>query len=218
MSRLKKFIRITTHIIIYSVLGAFFLIGIVRTGILVYSRPRTFFPESVPEGQVALVLGAGLNRDGSPGVVLRDRVDAAAELYFLGKVQKLLMSGDNLSRYYNEPGAMFDYALSLGIPAEDIVLDYAGSRTYDSCFRAAEIFSVKKLIVVTQAYHLPRAIFLCNAFNINAYGVPADEANYNRRGYTFWWAREIMASSVAIWDVYIAKPEPILGQPEPIFP
>jgi SanA protein len=218
MTFLKNFVRIIFHSLIYLTIAGFFLIGLLRTGMLIQSRPKTFLPESVPETPIALVLGAGLNRDGTPGVVLRDRVETATDLYFSGKVEKLLMSGDNTSQYYNEPGAMQAYALSLGVPEEDIVLDYAGRRTYDSCYRAREIFGIERLIVVTQAFHLPRALFLCNAFEIDASGVTADDANYNRRGYIFWWTREILASSVAFWDVYIAQPEPILGQPEPIFP
>jgi SanA protein len=108
------------------------------------------------------------------------------------------MSGDNSSQFYNEPGPCKTYALSLGVPEQDIVLDYAGRRTYDSCYRAQAIFGVEQLIVVTQAFHLPRAIFLCNAFDIDVSGVAADDANYNRRGYVFWWTREIFASTVAV--------------------
>ena len=218
MTLIQKIIRFLVHLIIYTFLGGFFIIGLLRVGMLVQSRSKTYLPDNVPSAPIALVLGAGLNRDGTPGVVLRDRVETAAELYTLGKVDKLLMSGDNSSEYYNEPGAMQEYALSLGIPAEDIVLDYAGRRTYDSCYRAQAIFGVDHLIVVTQAFHLPRAIFLCNAFDINVTGVTADEANYNRRNYTFWWVREILASTVAYWDVLISQPVPILGEPEPIFP
>lgn len=218
MTTLKNFLRILTHIILYAFLGGFFLVGMLRAAMLIHGRPKTHLPQNAPEAPVALVLGAGLNRDGSPGVVLRDRVEMAASLYFSGKVDKLLMSGDNSSQFYNEPGAMQTYALSLGVPEEDIVLDYAGRRTYDSCYRARAIFGVDQLVVVTQAFHLPRALFLCNAFEINATGVAADDANYNRRGYIFWWTREILASTVAVWDVYISQPEPILGSPEPIFP
>jgi len=218
MTLIKKIIRFLVHLIIYTFLGGFFIIGLLRVGMLVQSRSKTYLPDNVPSAPIALVLGAGLNRDGTPGVVLRDRVETAAELYTLGKVDKLLMSGDNSSEYYNEPGAMQEYALSLGVPAEDIVLDYAGRRTYDSCYRAQAIFSVDQLIVVTQAFHLPRAIFICNAFDINVTGVTADDANYNRGNYTFWWVREILASTVAYWDVWILQPEPILGEPEPIFP
>ena len=218
MNILRKFFRFVIHFCLYAVIGAFFVTGVLRTGILIQGRSMTYLPADVPEAPVALVLGAGLNRDGSPGVVLRDRVKTAAELYFAGKVEKLLMSGDNTSMFYNEPGAMQEYALSLGVPQVDIVLDYAGRRTYDSCYRAKAIFGIEELIVVTQAFHLPRALFLCNAFEIDASGVAADDANYNRRSYTFWWVREILASGVAYWDVWIAQPQPILGDPEPIFP
>jgi SanA protein len=215
---IRKFFRFTLHLCLYGVIGGFFIIGLLRTGILIQGRSMTYLPADVPAAPVALVLGAGLNRDGSPGVVLRDRVRTAAELYFAGKVDKLLMSGDNTSMFYNEPGAMQEYALSLGVPQVDIVLDFAGRRTYDSCYRAKAIFGIEELIVVTQAFHLPRALFLCNAFDIDASGVAADDANYNRRSYTFWWVREILASGVAFWDVWIAQPVPILGDPEPIFP
>ena len=216
--KIKKFSRILFHSVIYIVLAGFLLTGLMRAGMLLFASPKTFLPSEVPEAPVALVLGAGLNRDGTAGVVLRDRVEKAAELYFAGKVEKLLMSGDNSTQYYDEPGAMRDHALSLGVPDEDIVLDFAGRRTYDSCYRAREIFGVEDLVVVTQAFHLPRAIFLCNAFDIEVSGVPADDANYHLSSYTYWWAREILASVYAYWDVLIAHPTPILGDPEPIFP
>lgn len=215
---IRKAFRFGLHAIIYLVLAGFFVTGLLRTGILIFGRSRTFLPEKVPQAPVALVLGAGLNRDGTPGVVLRDRVETAADLYFSGKVEKLLMSGDNTTPFYNEPGAMEGHALSLGVPAEDIVLDYAGRRTYDSCFRAQTIFGVDRVIIVTQAFHLPRALFLCNALEVDANGVTADEADYNRASYTFWWIREILASGKAYWDIFVSQPEPILGNPEPIFP
>jgi SanA protein len=97
------------------------------------------------------------------------------------------------------------------------VLDFAGRRTYDSCYRAKAIFGLDELIVVTQAFHLPRALFLCNAFDIQAAGVVADDANYRLRSYTYWWVREIFATLKAYWDVWVAHPVPILGDPEPIF-
>lgn len=218
MTIIRNALRILLHGVLYLIFTGFLLIGLLRTGMLIYGRTKTHLPANVPQAPVALVLGAGLNQDGTPGVVLRDRVDTAAELYFSGKVDKLLMSGDNTTPYYNEPGAMFLYALSLGVPEENVVLDYAGRRTYDSCYRARAIFGLEKLVVVTQAYHLPRALFLCNALDIEAYGVTADRANYNRYRYTFWWFREILASINAYWDIFITPPVPVLGNPEPIFP
>lgn len=216
--KLKKISSILFHSLIYLVLTGFLLTGLMRAGMLLFAAPKTFLPDKVPNAPVALVLGAGLNRDGTAGIVLQDRVEKAVELYFAGKVEKLLMSGDNSTQYYDEPGAMREHALSLGVPDEDIVLDFAGRRTYDSCYRAKTIFGVEDLVVVTQAFHLPRAIFLCNAFDIQVTGVPADDANYRLRSYTYWWSREIMASVYAYWDVLIAHPTPILGDPEPIFP
>ena len=218
MTSFRKFTSALFHLIIILVLAGILIPGLLRVGMLVFARSKTHLAADVPDAPVALVLGAGLNRDGTPGVVLQDRVKTAAELYFAGKVEKLLMSGDNSSENYDEPGAMHDFAISLGVPEEDIVLDYAGRRTYDSCYRANAIFGVERLIVVTQAYHLPRALFLCNANGMDADGVPADDAHYRLRYYTFWWVREILASVVAYWDAWIARPLPILGEPEPIFP
>jgi SanA protein len=214
----KKFSRALFHILVYIVIGSFFLTGFLRVGMLLYARPKTGLAAASRSAPVALILGAGLNRDGTAGVVLRDRVETGVELYFAGKVEKLLMSGDNSTEFYDEPGAMLEYALSLGVPEEDIILDFAGRRTYDSCYRAKAIFGLEDLIVVTQAFHLPRALFICNAFDITATGVVADDANYRLRSYTYWWVREIFASIKAYWDVLIEHPVPILGPPEPIFP
>jgi vancomycin permeability regulator SanA len=218
MKTINKIIRVFSHLLIYGAIASFLLTGILRVTMLLISQSRTYLPETVQQAPAALVLGAGLNRDGTPGLVLQDRVRSAAELYFSGKVEKILMSGDNSSEFYDEPGAMKHFALELGVPEEDITLDFAGRRTYDSCYRAKAIFGLDRLIVVTQAYHLPRALFLCNAFDLEADGIPADDANYRRSSYTFWWVREILASVNAYWDVYISHPLPVLGQPEPIFP
>lgn len=182
------------------------------------ARSQTMPPDQAPTERVAIVFGAGLWHDGSPTPVLRDRVAQAAELLFAGKVEKLLMSGDNSYLDYNEPHAMRDYALSLGVPEQAIVLDYAGRRTYDTCYRARDIFGIKQAILVTQSFHLPRALYICNQLGIQACGVASDLRSYDWGSVTYWNIREIPATLVAFWEVHVTHPQPILGNPEPIFP
>jgi SanA protein len=182
------------------------------------ARARLYQSDNAPFTRVAVVFGAGLWRDGSPTPVLRDRIKTAAELYFNGKVEKLLMSGDNQVIEYNEPGAMKTYALDLGVPEEDIVLDYAGRRTYDTCYRARDIFGVSKAILITQGFHLPRALYICNSLGLPAIGVSADQREYRRGSIIFWNIREVIATLIAVWEVHVSHPVPVLGSPEPIFP
>lgn len=207
--------------ILISTLATLLLIGLLvlvipRLVTYLYAWNRTHTPTNVPEQQIAIVFGAGLWRDGSPTPVLRDRVATAAGLYFDGKVKKILMSGDNTAQNYDEPGAMREYALSLGVPDEAIVLDYAGSRTYDTCYRARHIFGVHQATLITQNFHLPRAIYTCNALGISAVGVPANTRQYRKSSLLYWNMREVFASLVAMTDVHITKPLPVLGEPEPI--
>jgi SanA protein len=131
-------------------------------------------------------------------------------------VQKLLLTGDNRTLEYNEPQHMRDYALSLGVPDEDIVLDYAGRRTYDSIYRARHIFEVDAAILVTQAYHLDRALFTADGLGIDAVGVSADRRDYFL--ITRYWWREMVATALAAIEVYITHPVPVLGETLPIFP
>ncbi len=168
----------------------------------------------VPPAPVALVLGAGLWRDGSPTPALYDRVATAVDLYQAGRVKKLLMSGDNRFVNYNEPAAMKKLAIQLGAPAEDIVLDYAGRRTYDSCYRAKEIFGVRQVVVVTQRFHLDRALFLCDALGVESVGVIADRRVYQT--LRWWELREVLATAGAWWDVNVRHPVPVLGEKLPI--
>ncbi|MEO5950898.1 MAG: ElyC/SanA/YdcF family protein, partial [Chloroflexia bacterium] len=121
---------------------------------------------NLPDNHVAIVFGAGLNQAGGPSAFLYDRVATAADLYKEGKVQKLLMTGDNSTVNYNEVGVMRDTAVSLGVPDRDIVLDYAGFNSWDSCYRAREVFGLQSATLVTQKFHLPRALFGCNHLNV----------------------------------------------------
>ena len=168
----------------------------------------------VPPAPIALVLGAGLERNGSPTPALYDRVATAVDLYQAGKVKKLLMTGDNRFVNYNEPEAMRKLAAQLGVPDQDIVLDYAGRRTYDSCYRAKEIFEVKQVVIVTQRFHLDRSLFLCDAMGIPSIGFVADRRAYQT--YRWWELREVVATAAAWWDVHIGHPVPVLGERLPI--
>ena len=158
-----------------------------------------------------------LFRSGTPTAILRDRVETGAALYLDGKVEKLLMSGDNRFEYYSEPEAMRQYAISLGVPDQAIVLDYAGRRTYDTCYRAKDIFGIKSALLVTQKFHLPRALFLCNALGIDAKGVEAKNRQYWKISMLIWNVREQLATVGAFLDVYLKHPLPVLGEPQPIF-
>jgi SanA protein len=208
---LKKFIKIAILV------GAAVLI-VPRLLTAIFAIPRSFSTQSAPTTPAAIVFGAGLWRDGTPTTVLRDRIATAAELFFSGKVQKILMSGDNRYLDYNEPGAMREYALSLGVPDNAIVLDYAGRRTYDTCYRARTIFGLQNAILVTQGFHLPRALYTCNALGLKAIGVPSDRHQYSIRSLIYWNLRELPATLTAMLEVHILRPEPVLGEPEPIFP
>lgn len=165
---------------------------------------------AVPPKPVAIVFGAGVRSDGSLSPMLADRMDTAIELYRAGLVRKLLVSGDNRFVYYDEPGRMYDYAIARGVPPADVVRDYAGRRTYDTCYRAAAIFGVTDAILVTQRFHLPRALFTCHHTGVSGIGFAAD-----RRAYwsnSFYRLRDALATLRAWWDVKIARPLPILGE------
>jgi SanA protein len=213
LKKIIKFLWRFTSILILLVLSGLFLPKLI---ILLFAAPRTFTVDNVPAGRVAIVFGAGLLHDGSAGPVLRDRVETAVQLYQQGKVEKLLMSGDNRFVEYNEPEAMRQYALDLGVPNRDIVLDYAGRRTYDTCYRASAIFQVDSAILVTQNFHLPRALFLCNSFGVESMGVEANNAYFRKVSRLYWNMRELFATVQAVWDVRVSRPLPVLGDPEPI--
>jgi SanA protein len=194
-----------------SVMGAFFLFSVIE----VQTEYRFNIQEidRVAGKQVALVLGASLFQK-QPGIALQDRLDTARALYAQKKIRKFLLSGDNRSVEYNEPMAMKRYLLDKGVPEKDIVLDFAGRRTYDSCYRAKEIFGLSSLIIVTQKYHLPRALYNCNKLGIDAFGVSADRRSYS--SFFRWEIRELFASFQAWTDIHMFGIQPVLGEKEPI--
>jgi SanA protein len=156
---------------------------------------RIVAADQAPEAEVALVFGAGLSASRRPSPVLAERIDAGLALYRAGKVSKVLLSGDNALPHHNETGAMRAYALAKGLPAEAILEDAAGLSTYDSCYRAVSVFGVKRALLVSQRFHLPRALFLSNSMGIDAYGVAAD---VHRSGRSPYAVRELVSRSLAL--------------------
>jgi len=170
--------------------------------------------KDLPDAQVALVLGALVNSEGELSDILKDRVDTALELYDAKKVQKFLLSGDHGRYTYDEVNAMKDYLLEKGIPKEDIFLDHAGFDTYDSIYRAKEIFEVESMIIVTQKFHLPRAIYIARSLGLENYGIIADKHKYLKAVYNE--RREFLAQIKAFYNViFHSKPE-FLGDLIPI--
>ncbi len=214
----KRITKMFLNILIFIAVLGVIILALSRLVTGIYARSRTFIVENVPTRRVAIVFGAGLWRNGTATPVLKDRVQTAANLYFAGKVEKLLMSGDNRFVEYNEPAVMRDVALSLGVPETAIVVDFAGRRTYDTCYRARAIFGVTEAILVTQAFHLPRAIYECSRLGVDSVGVNADLRVYSKSSVLYWNARELFATVAALWDLNISHPVPVLGNPEPIFP
>ncbi|GAB4482131.1 MAG: vancomycin high temperature exclusion protein [Anaerolineae bacterium] len=165
---------------------------------------QTYSPEEVPPRRAALIFGARVYPSGRPSAMLADRVATGADLYHAGKVEMLIMTGDGRTADYNEPEAMRRYAIELGVPAEAIVLDYAGLRTYDSCYRAREVFGVTDAIAVTQNFHLDRVLMTCDSLGIDVVGVAADYQRpwgYSRYSLTYSRLREIPATVGAVLDL-----------------
>ena len=173
-----------------------------------------YTPSTAPTDRAAIVFGAAVYGSGRLSPVLRDRMDTAVTLYHDGKVEKILVSGDNSSDDYDEPGAMMAYAIGRGVHPDDIQPDYGGRRTYDTCYRAREIFQLETAILVTQRFHLPRALFTCQRLGVEAVGVMADLRPY--RAARFYEVRETLATAVALWDTIRQLPAPVLGDPIPI--
>jgi len=176
-----------------------------------FARNHIYTVASVPHNRVALVLGCKVQKNGKLSESLASRCDMAIELYKARKVNKLLMSGDNRFIRYNEPEHMRNYAIEQGVPAKDVVTDFAGRRTYDSIYRAKHVFGLNQLTVVTQDFHIDRSLFLCKIIGVDACGVPA-RAVGNARSKI----REVPACMGAIIDAYLRQPRPVMGKKEKI--
>ncbi|MEV5434646.1 ElyC/SanA/YdcF family protein [Streptomyces sp. NPDC052682] len=172
---------------------------------------RLYTRADVPRTEVAVVFGAGLWA-GEPSPYLAHRLDAAAQLYRRGRIEVVLVTGDNSRADYDEPDAMRAYLTRHGVPGERIVSDYAGFDTWDSCVRAKKIFGVDRAVLISQGFHIRRAVALCQAAGVTSYGVGVD-AVHDATWY-YGGAREILAAGKAAWDAAV-RPDPrFLGPKE----
>ena len=161
-----------------------------------------------------IVLGASVKNGDTPSLMLSDRLDRAIEAYKAGVAPKIIMSGDHGSKYYNEVQVMKDYAIARGVPSEDIFMDHAGFSTYDTMYRAKEIFGAKKVVIITQRYHLYRSIYVAERLGMDAYGMAAEDVRYH--GQTKRDIREIIAvNKDFIWSLFKFKPT-FLGEKIPL--
>jgi SanA protein len=160
--------------------------------------------EAAPEAPTVLVFGAGLAPGGVPSAVLAQRLDAAIALWKAGKAQAVLVSGDNSDRFHDETRAMRRYMVQHGLPEQAVLGDDSGLSTYDSCVRAFTVFRVRKALLVTQRFHLPRALYIANSVGMDAWGVAADEGLPSTRRYA---VRETL-SRVLAWVMVALGREP----------
>ena len=153
-----------------------------------------------------IVLGAGVKPDGSPSMMLEDRIKVGDELYKNHAAPKIIMSGDHGRQSYDEVNTMKNFAKAEGVPSKDIFMDHAGFETYDTMYRAKEVFGAKKIVVVTQKYHLYRAMYAAKKLGLDVYGVSATKRSYGNKEW-MWKVREWLAR-VKIFGKCITKPEP----------
>lgn len=173
-------------------------------------------PKECEKSVCAIVLGAGVRSDGTPTWMLRDRLDVAIKLYQDAKVDKLLMSGDHHTKGYDEVNVMKQYAIDKGVPSEDIFMDHAGLSTYDTMNRAKNIFCVDKAVVVTQKYHLYRAVYIARSFGIDACGVATENNDYGTYQFIINNTRESIARCKDFLFCVFKPDTTIMGEKIPI--
>lgn len=177
-----------------------------------FEQAKIYTVENAPTETVAIVFGAGIGKNGGPSDVLYDRLTIASQLYKAGKVQKILVSGDNSYENYNEPEVMATTLINaFAIPKEDVIQDFAGRRTYDT-IRAKEVFGIDHAILVTQDFHLPRALYTCNSLGVDSIGVSASLQPYLLEDY--YALREYPATLASFVDLYLWTPTYIEGEQE----
>lgn len=191
------------------------LVLVLITNAVIYAGTRQYIyneAADAPNAEVALIPGAPVLSNGALSPIFMNRVDVAIQLYEAKKVVKILVSGDNSTLSHNEVNPVRKYLLEKGIPDQDIFLDHAGFDTYSSMYRARDIFGVTSLLIATQSFHLPRAVFIARQLGMSAYGVNADVGHILFQNY----ARETLADEKAVLDLMFRRVPKYLGDTIPI--
>jgi len=207
--------RIMILLLIIVCLGIIALFGINKY-VEVSVADRILTPEEAAglDADCILVLGAHVREDSTPSLILRDRLERGIELYNMGASDRLLMSGDHGTTEYDEVNVMKKFAVDSGIPSKHVFMDHAGFSTYESLYRARDIFRAKKIIIVTQEYHLYRALYIAERLGLDAWGVAAASVNYSGQAYRDF--REMLARTKDFLYT-VVKPEPTyLGEAIPV--
>jgi SanA protein len=193
----------------------FFIVFVITINIVVFVTTWRYVyqeAENAPKAQVVLIPGAALARGGVPSPIFSDRVNTAVVLYKAGKVTKFLVSGDNSTVAHNEVDTVTTYLRDKGIPDEDIFLDHAGFDTFSSMYRARDVFGATSILIASQSFHLPRAVFIARSLGLEAYGVSADEGHILFTNYL----REIFANEKAMFDLAFGREPRYLGDQIPL--
>lgn len=199
--------------LLFAVLLAALAVFVVVAYVDITTAPYIYSADATPgKTTVALVPGASVSSNGTLSPVLKERADRAAQLYESGVVSKILVTGDNSTLQYDEVYPVGKYLLALGIPEQHIFLDYAGFDTYSSMYRARDVFGVRDVIIVSQRYHLPRAVYIARALGLDARGIDASQGEQ----YLAYSLREIPASLKAVFDVLTKRPPEYLGHQFPV--
>lgn len=213
---MRLFLRVLKKAL-YVLLSVAFLVLLSNLWVVESTSDRVYFDDNdLPSRKVALVLGTShLLTNGEPNPFFESRMETAAMLFKVGKITHFIVSGDNRTRYYNEPQEMRKALLKLGVPSASITLDYAGLRTLDSVVRSKEIFGQDKILIITQAFHSYRALFISQYYDIDAVAYVAQEPE-EEDGLPVY-LREYLARTKAVLDLYVLKTAPRhLGDKEPI--
>lgn len=208
-----KAVRFVIAAVLAVALAAALVVGGTNAAVVLSTRGDIVDSETAAsyDADAIIVLGASVLPSGVPSGILKDRLDDAIALYFAGAAPKIIMSGDNGSASYNECAAMKRYAVSQGVPSEDVFCDHAGFSTYETMYRARYVFGAERVVVATQTYHLYRALYAAKGLGMDAVGVASDYRDYANQ--TWYDLREIGARTKDFFQVLFKVPSTYVGEP-----